>query len=241
MVELAKTLHQLNGEPIEGLSVYAGKEGWKPDPSKGPYTPDRLTPFPMTKQVNGLPMPRWEDLSQWMKVQIVPMALNHRFLTFNIRIHPILEERWAPVGVAKVDVRAKMVERIRKELTNALGAGREFFFVVEGWSKNTKLATHLHIHGGAELRALAECDKIKRAVARAAGHGLIGFPQIPSAVKTIPFVIEQAAYATYLLKAANKFDLRLTARRLAMSEGMTGTTRRFWEMITRNPEDWRDP
>ncbi len=41
-------------------------------------------------------MPRWEDLSQWLKVQVVPMVYIQEFLTFNVRIHPDLEARWAP-------------------------------------------------------------------------------------------------------------------------------------------------
>jgi hypothetical protein len=186
-------------------------------------------------------MPRWEDLSQWLKIQIIPMVYFGEFLTFNVRIHPDLEEQWAPGGVAKYDVRAKMVERVRKELDAAVGRRREWFFVIEGWSKVTKAPTYLHIHGGAALHEPGDDDKIETAVARAAGYGVNGVPRLARAVHTQHFKVEQAAYATYLLKAVKKPDTRLKHRRLAMSQAITSTARMFWENITRDPGDWREP
>jgi len=169
------------------------------------------------------------------------MAYKGEFLTFNIRIHPDLEDQWAPGRVAKVDVRRKMAERIRKELDKAVGVGREFFFVMEGWSKDTKAPTYLHFHGGAALRELGDPAKIEEAVARAAGHGLRGSSTIPRAVHSDVFRKEQAAYATYLFKAARRPDPRLMDRRMAMSTSLTGTARMFWETITRDVDDWREP
>lgn len=234
MADYADSLHQLANEPIEPLSVYMGK------PFKAGIP--NITPFPIVTQKNGRRMPLWEDLSQWMKVQLVTMVLKGEFLTFNIRIHPDLEERWTPSGKPAVDdPRRKMAERIRKELDNSLGKGREFFFVIEGWSKDTQAPTYLHFHGGAALRDAGDEGKIEVAVGRAAGHGLNGFAKIARAVHTAPFSVEQAAYANYLFKAANRYDPRLPDKRLAISNSMTDTARLFWETITRDVDDWRHP
>lgn len=236
-VRFSEKLHALAGETIEPLSVYVGKEGYQPSYGQ----PPALTPFPMTKQENGKPIPRWEDLSQWLKIQVVTMAYFGDFLTFNIRIHPDLEERWAPGGVARDDVRAKMVERVRKEFDTAVGRGREWFFVVEGWSKDKRASTYLHIHGGVAIHQPGDDELLEAAVARAAGYDVNRQGGNGRAVHSARFAIEQAAYATYLLKAAKKPDPRLTDRRIAMSSAITSTSRAFWEMITRNPSEWREP
>ncbi|MCH7629986.1 MAG: hypothetical protein IH997_14955 [Proteobacteria bacterium] len=91
-VRLSESLHALAGQQIEPLSVYVGKENYQPSHGQ----PPALTSFPVTRQENGQTMPRWEDLSQWLKVQVVPMVYIQEFLTFNVRIHPDLEARWAP-------------------------------------------------------------------------------------------------------------------------------------------------
>lgn len=100
------TWHGNLREEIEPLSVYLGKPGHK-------YN-QFLARFPQPKQLNGRPMPAWDDLSAWMKVQMVTAALNQwAFITFNIVIHPDLERRW--LGDDE-DVRATMRDRVRREL-----------------------------------------------------------------------------------------------------------------------------
>jgi hypothetical protein len=61
------------------------------------------------------------------------------------------------------------------------------------------------------------------------------------AVHSEPFKVEQAAYANYLFKAARKPDDRLQERRLTMSNSLTALARSFWETITRDVHDWREP
>lgn len=238
-VAFAEKLHWLAGEAIDRdqYSLYTGKDGYKPIQGQ----PPSLTPFPVPAQSSGRPMPRWSDLSQWMKIQVVAMAYVREFQTFNIRIHPLLEAQWVPGGVPLHDVRAKMVERIRKQLDTEFGRGREWFFVMEGWSKETKAPTYLHIHGGAAIRDVGDGDRIVAAVGRAAGHGLKDNPTVARALHGALFSVEQAAYANYLLKSARRHDPRLAHRRLAMSDSMTSTARLFWETITRAPADWREP
>ncbi|WP_408587255.1 hypothetical protein [Novosphingobium sp.] len=134
-----------------------------------------------------------------------------------------------------------MVERVRKELDATVGRGREWFFVIEGWSKETRAPTYLHIHGGAAIHRPGDVELIEAAVSRAAGHGVGRSARTKHGVHVAHFKVEQAAYATYLLKAVRKPDPRLTHRRMAMSSAITSTARAFWELITRDPAEWREP
>lgn len=79
-------------------------------------------------------MPQWEDLSQWMKVTIATVVCHEwELLTFNINLHPDLEADLVATG----KVRQRLSERVRKHVVRSLGAGREYFFVIEGHSKWT--------------------------------------------------------------------------------------------------------
>lgn len=223
----AEEMHRFWNEPVDRLSVWLGKRNW------GDQT---LTPFPIVSQPNGRSMPMWNDLSHWMKVQVITFAYLDDFLTFNINIHPKLEAQWVSEGrdIAKV-----MRDRLRKELDKEFSPGREFMFVLEGWSANHNGPTYLHIHGGAAVRAIGDGAKVASAAGRAAGHGLRGFTPVRRAIHTREFEVCRAAYANYLFKAARRSDPRLTKRRLVMSQQMTYTARLFWESITRTSDKWR--
>jgi hypothetical protein len=85
MVGLAEDWHKHAGEPIEPLSEYTGKPDWPNPHNPGPYQLPNITPYPVTKQEhNGRPMPRWEDLSQWLKVQVVTMVYVTACLCFEL-------------------------------------------------------------------------------------------------------------------------------------------------------------
>jgi hypothetical protein len=174
-------------------------------------------------------MPQWEDLSQWMKVMMATMACHQwDLLTFNIHLHPDLEREL----VASQSVRPVLAERVRKHLTRAIGPGREFFFVVEGHSKDTLAPTILHIHGAAAIYRAGEANRVETAIAAAAGHGR-GASKQRRAVHSKPFTTLQAAYGDYLFKFAKQFDARLDERRLVMSQSMTRAARDLWIDITR--------
>jgi hypothetical protein len=227
MISTAEHLHQAHGEPVEPLSVFYGKPDFEANPDV-PWDAE-LTPFPIGIQENGKPMPQWEDLSQWMKVMMATMA-GHQWdlLTFNIHLHPDLEREL----VATDSVRTKLAERARKHLARAVGKGREFFFVIEGLSKDTFAPTILHIHGAAAVYLPGEARRIERAIAAAAGH-VRGASKQRRAVHSKPFTTLQAAYGDYLFKFAKQFDPRLDDRRLVMSNSMTTAARDLWIDITR--------
>ena len=137
-VVFAENWHRQLGEEIEPLSVYLGKPGHKYNKV--------LAPFPKPNQTNGRPMPEWDDLSAWMKVQMLAAALNQwELLTFNINVHPDLEAQWLRDGR---DPRTMLRDRLRRELDRLVRPRLEHFFVIEGWSNRTKSQTHVHMHGG---------------------------------------------------------------------------------------------
>lgn len=218
----SEMFHRLYGEPMEPLSVYGGKPDTAPT--------KRLTLFPIDRQGNGRPMPHWNDLSAWMKVQLAIMAMNNwKVQTFNIHIHPELEQGWAAVDK---DPRVMIRDRIRREFDKQVRPRLDWFFVIEGWSAKSRSQTILHVHGAAANFEDGDEQKIMDAVGRAAGHGINGHVVMPRAIHGRLFQRERAGYATYLLKAARRHDDRLSRRRLTMSRSLVGGAREFWEMIT---------
>lgn len=220
--ESGAAAHRRLGEQIEPLSVYLGKPG-------NPFN-ETLAPFPVRNQENGRPMPQWKDLSVWLKVQLAVMVLHEwTFQTFNIHLHPDLESSW--VGNGR-DVRMAIRDRLRRELDSLLTPRREFFFVVEGWSKHTRSPTRLHIHGGAAIYEPGDDQKIEDAAARACGHGLKGYSNQPRAVHSDEFTRAGPAYINYLFKSVSRHDDRLPDRRLTMSRSVVEAARDFWDTIT---------
>lgn len=149
-------------------------------------------------------------------------------LTFTIHLHSDLEREL----VAAQTMRPGLAERVRKHLARAIGPRREFFFVIESYSKHTLAPTFLHIHGAAALYARHESDCIKAALGRAAGH-VRGASKQPRAIHSDLFTILRAGYGDYLFKFAKQFDPRLDERRLVMSQAMTRAARDLWMDITR--------
>ena len=222
MAATAKAQHLLADEPLEPLSVFYGK-------------PDRpssweLSSFPMDKQDNGRPMPKWEDLSQWMKVTLATIVCHEwDLLTFNMNLHPTLEAEL----VARGRVRSDLSERVRKHLTRVIGARREFFFVLQGHEKTTGAPTHLHIHGAIAAYGHEERKVIKEALAKAAGHGIRGRRIIARAAHAKWFETFRVAYPNYLFKFSLRRDPRLDERRLVMSHSMTRAAKMFWQDIAK--------
>lgn len=217
--------HAMFEEPVEALSVFLGKEdrpaSWE------------LSPFPMGNQDNGKPMPQWKDLSQWLKVTMATIVCNEwDLLTFNINLHPDLEAELVLAG----SIRPRLAERVRKHVSRALGAGREYFFVIEAHSARSAAPTRLHVHGAIALRDVAEAATIKDVLAKAFGHDVHGRQRMRRAVHTEMFYKMQAAYPNYLFKFRTRRDPRLDERRLVMSRAMTQAASMFWADISRGVE-----
>lgn len=213
--------HDLFKRQPEGLSVYTGE--------LTNHTGPRLTTFPLTT-IEGLPVPAWEKLSPWLKTQVLVVALSAWGMqTFTIHIHPDLEHQWVTAGI---DPAAMVRDRIRREITKALGPRQEYFFVMEGWSKLTKAATRLHIHGGFFIREPGTEATAIDAIARACGHGLRGYRKVPRAVHQARYWREGARYIDYLFKSVRRPDQRIAGRRLRLSREATGAAREMWALLT---------
>ena len=175
-------------------------------------------------------MPQWEDLSQWMKVNVaVIVGFEWELLTFNINLHPDLESDLTQQG----KLRQTLSERVRKHLGRSVGPSREYYFILEGHEKLAGAATHLHLHGAIALRTGDNVKALMNALAKAAGHDIAKRSRIPRAVHSQSFQVIQAAYANYLFKFARRPDPRLDERRLVMSRGMTQAAKMFWNDIAR--------
>lgn len=221
----SKNRHRLLLEPIEPLSVYGGKQ----DHPRG----DKLTVFPITHQANGAKMPSWNDLTPWLKAQVLVMSFNEWHLqTFSVHLHRDLEDDCLKRGL---DSRIVIRDRLRKRLRKLLPRRPEYFFVIEGWSKKSKAKVPLHIHGGIFLEDPSEGPAVMEAVAKACGQGLRGAKPEPRAVHGRLFWREGPRYVDYLFKSVRKPDDRLNRRRLHLSQEAVGAGREMWGLMT---EPW---
>jgi hypothetical protein len=152
-----------------------------------------------------------------------------QFQTFNIHIHPAFEARWIK---EERDIREMIRDRLRKELDRSVRRNAEFFFVVEGWSPKSKGPTFLHIHGGVIIGGPYESKKVLRAVGRAAGQDIKGYPKEPRAINGALFHTGGPQYVNYLFKSVGRRDSRLTERRMAISRFSIKAGQEFWNLIT---------
>lgn len=178
-------------------------------------------------------MPRWEDLTDWLKAQLVVMSLHEWGLqTFTIHLHPSLEEQWTASGA---DPRIEIRNRMRREFQRLLGPKREYFFVIEGWSKLSKSEVRLHIHGGAFIQNPGEEAPILEAAARSCGQGVRGKPIQSRAVHEKVYHREGDRYINYLFKSVRRKDARLSRKRIHLSREAVGAGREMWKLVTGAP------
>lgn len=226
--------HRKRGEQIEPLSRYFGK----PEANACKFIAH--FPLPLEKGENSLP--KWEDLSLWMKVQIAMLFMyEYATLAFTIHIHPKLEARFVSKGKNPT---AETRNRIRKELAKIPGVssdGVDWFFCMEGDTDKNKYGsngykklekTNLHIQGAIDLPDGVAETQIRAALGRACGHGIRGYSNQPRAIHFGDFHTEGPYYGTYLLKFLRRRDERLAERRTAFSRTLTQSSTDFWNGIS---------
>lgn len=175
-------------------------------------------------------MPRWEDLTPWLKCQLIVMAMSEFALqTFTVNVDAKLEHDWVSQGKDPIK---ELRERARKHVGRALDRKPEYFFVVEGWSKMSKAPTRLHIHGGVFFDNESERQRLIDAIAKTGGQRLHGRAQEPRSVHEKVYWRDGPRYVDYLFKSVRRRDARLECRRLTMSREATGAGREFWNLLT---------
>jgi hypothetical protein len=175
-------------------------------------------------------MPKWEDLTPWLKTRLLVMACNQWHLqTFDIIVTAGLESEWIKNGR---DPRLELRERVRKHLGRVVDRRSEHFFVIEGWSKRDKSATRLHIHGGAFVDDKVEGERVVGAVAKACGQTIRGRKHDHRSIYGKLYWRDSPAYVNYLFKSVRRPDQRLDRQRLYMSREATGAAREFWGLLT---------
>jgi hypothetical protein len=97
----------------------------------------------------GLPsLPRWRDLSDWMKAQVSMFCLHERqVLHFTIRFH---DELYAELVRHGCDLKEEMRNRISRFYKRKLGDDPWFMMVAEDRTKRGN-ATFVHFHGSIAL------------------------------------------------------------------------------------------
>lgn len=128
---------------LDGWGVYGGKEF-------------PIEPFGGVKLI-----PRWKDLSYWMKAQVGCMAIaldqaataKPRFISFNHHLNASLLKRFQDQPGNK-----SLGDMVRNEFgrqcRNHFGRPLSFYFVIEEWDRSGTKHVDPHIHGLIEIPAL---------------------------------------------------------------------------------------
>jgi hypothetical protein len=177
-------------------------------------------------------LPRWDQLSPWMKLQLIILALEEfedRFLTFTANIN---REKSSELMATGADVRIAIRDRIRKHLVRAFGLKTAYFFTIEGTGKRTKAPVGLHIHGGILLPSPSDMAKAKAAIGKGVAQGIRGYGSDPRAIHAKVFYGGKTRYGNYITKFTSIRDERLGSRRLTFSNEAIAAGRSFWELIT---------
>ncbi len=147
-----------------------GRRGRLRDPATL-YTRYRGNGFPLSK-VHGKRVPRWKDLTPWMKVQMATMVLGDRgYMAFKLHIHDDLRAQWISQGK---DLKVGLRNSMQRHLKRRFGMGKEpwFFFVMEDLTTAGDF-TRPHAHGCIELRPapIPTCGEGSRRLRRLAHSG----------------------------------------------------------------------
>lgn len=118
------------------------------------YKRYRGTPYPL-KQRNGRPVPRWRQLSSWMKFQIASLCLLEReHVTFRAHLHEEIQTRFDKDGSDSLINYFR--DRISRCSRSAFGSVAFFWFVIEDRSASGLSETRPHVHG--EIQILPHSD-----------------------------------------------------------------------------------
>lgn len=183
--------------------------------------------FPVWRDSSGRVLPRWPDLSDWMKVRMGIVAMSSfECLTFHVNLHPDFEAELVSAGR---DPCKEFRDRLRVELRRAGQDQREHLFVMESYAKDRKTQVRLHIHGAAFVETLAQGEVLKRAAYRAAGQGVGDRDTRIRAYSAKSYWGGGLRFTDYIFKVIDLPDARLPGRRMSMTRSMTQGAQDFYE------------
>lgn len=111
------------------------------------------TGFPIHK-VQDKRLPRWRDLSPWMKVQLALLVLGeHGFYPFKLQLH---DDLWADLTAKRVNHREYMRDRIWRTTRDTFGKDHIplYFMVIEDRDNHGEFVRP-HGHGSVQIRRYA--------------------------------------------------------------------------------------
>lgn len=141
LANLRKTVRKLVPKPLAS-SIAANR------PSL--YSRYRGNGFPL-QGIHGRRLPRWRDLTPWMKVQLATLALSETgYMQFKLHVHDDLR---AELEAGGVDLREWLRDSLTRNLKRRFSEAPWFFFVMEGHTKSGE-PTRPHAHGSIEIRSV---------------------------------------------------------------------------------------
>lgn len=189
-------------------------------------------PYPIIHDMNNKRMMEWDDLSSWMKIQLIIMAMNDLksgFMSFTIKVPVDLEKKWTKEGRNPTSM---MRDRFRKQFDRNGLSGIRFFFVMEGSKDRTREETRLHCHGGVFIPPHSSENDIKKSLNKVGGKGVKGTRYVDRDVYFHPYNHKGPAWAKYMFKNIDVRDRRLIGNRVAMSRSATRGAKAYWNLIT---------
>lgn len=195
----------------------------------------------ITYQTTQRELPKWRELSEYMKLQIAAVcALGAEGYSFTARLNPKLENSWEAHGHDFYElIKRNITKQFREFGINEVGIA----YVVEGKTKKgTRSAIHLHgfffldqaLHGLSSVQSALEAA-LKIGLSRV-GPRRSRDINIERMYDTgLLYGRSPGAWAAYSVKNAAKPDIRLPNRRIYMNRRIVQTAKVMWGLITDAP------
>jgi hypothetical protein len=121
-----------------------------------------IAPFGDVKRI-----PRWNDITPWMKAQVVCMALalvqpstlKTRFMSFNHHLNESLLERFKNQQ-GNQSLGAMVRNEYGRQCRKLFDRNLSFYFVIEEYNRDGTLLVNPHIHGSIEVPTLKLPEKV---------------------------------------------------------------------------------
>jgi hypothetical protein len=183
-----------------------------------------------TQQMMNRPrVPRWKELSPWMKIQLGHLAIcefTGQAFTVHIAEHLLTK-------LDTVENRADYLRRrFAAELRSVFERTPAYFFVIE-FHNAYGLRVGPHVHGCIEIEGVTE-DDVRRSLRRACGHDEDRGPGKHNAYLGEKPYGRVERWGRYICKGLRRKAPDGWKRRHATSNDLIGSAREFWGFIEDN-------